>query len=158
MQCFRVPEQGFYFLIFLCSFRLFMKYSFLLLPVFFLLLGCAKTVEKAKENAVISAMTDGQWRMTRFDRAGHDLTTNFASYRFQFQKDNTVQAINNGITERTGSWSADPIAQTITSFFANSGEPVSLLNGTWKVTNNSWTFVEATQTVNGEALKLRIDK
>ena len=32
----------------------------------FLSAGCKKKIEKIKENAVISAMTDGQWVVTSF--------------------------------------------------------------------------------------------
>lgn len=123
-----------------------------------LLTACIKTPEQVQENLVIKAMTDGQWHMTSFSKAGADKTTSFAPYRFQFKKDNTVDAINNGTTERTGTWSANAEAETITSSFSSAGEPLSLLNGTWKVTKNSWTYVEATQTVNSEILKLRLDK
>lgn len=135
-----------------------MKHYLLFLCFFLLLTGCAKTVERLQENAVMKAMTEGQWRMTSFSKAGIDRTGEFAPYRFQFRNDNTVEAINNGTTEKTGSWSANVSTQTITSTFVNTAEPVSLLNGTWKITKNGWTFVEATQTVNGETLNLRIDK
>jgi hypothetical protein len=86
------------------------------------------------------------------------LTTDFAPYLFQFRSNNTVEALNNGTLEKTGNWSADPNARTITSSFANAATTLMLLNGTWQVTKNSWTFVEASQTVNGEARTLRLDK
>jgi hypothetical protein len=35
---------------------------------------------------------------------------------------------------------------------------ISLINGTWKITKNSWTFVEATQTNGLEIKTLRLDK
>lgn len=123
-----------------------------------LLTGCLKSPAEVQENLVIKAMTDGQWHMTSFSKAGADKTAAFAPYRFQFRTNNTVDAINNGTTEKTGTWAADPAAQTITSTFTDANATLLLLNGTWKVTKNSWTFVEATQTVNGETLKLRLDK
>jgi hypothetical protein len=135
-----------------------MKISLLFISFFLLLTGCKKAIENAQENYVIKAMTDGQWRMTNFTKSGTDITADFAPYRFQFRTNNTVDAINNGTTEKTGTWSADASAHTITSSFSNIGAPVALLNGTWKITKNSWTFVEATQTVSGEILTLRLDK
>ena len=135
-----------------------MKTNFLFISLFFLLASCAKTVENIQEDIVLKAMTDGQWRVTNFTKAGTDLTSDYAPYRFQFQTNNTVAAINNGVTEATGSWTADAVAQTITSVFNNAAPTLLRLNGTWKITKNSWTFVEATQTVNGEVLMLRIDK
>lgn len=123
-----------------------------------LLASCEKIKENIQEDMVIKAMTDGQWRVSSFTKGAEDKTTDFSPYRFQFRSNNTVEAINNGNKERSGTWEADPNNRTITSNFSNATAPVVLLNGTWKITNNSWTFVEASQTVNGEVLKLRIDK
>jgi hypothetical protein len=129
-----------------------------LYPLIFLiiLIGCKK--EKKAENIVVQAMVNGQWKVTNFNKAGTDVTTNFASYKFQFKTDFTVDAINNGSVEKTGTWNADAVAQSITSNFSNAVNPVVLLNGTWMITNNSWTWVEAKQTLNGELLILRLDK
>src|SRR5689334_8898752 len=135
-----------------------MKSCLTFLSILLLATGCAKTIERLQENKVIQAVTDGQWRVTKFTKAGTDLTADFAPYRFQFRTNNTVEAINNGTLERTGTWVADAAAQTITSSFPNAGHPVSLLDGSWKITNSDWTFAEARQTVNGEVLTLRIDK
>lgn len=126
-------------------------------PVIFLfaLMGCIK---KKQENAVINAMTSGQWVVSNFQKGGTDMTTSFSPYKFQFKTNLTVDAINNGTVEKTGNWNADANAQTITSNFTNVSDPLLLLNGTWKITNNSWTWVEASQTVNGELQVLRLDK
>lgn len=129
-----------------------------LYPVIFLIIlaGCKK--EEKAENLVIQAMVSGQWKVTNFNKGGVNKTTDFASYKFQFKTDFTVDAINNGSLEKTGTWNADASAQTITSSFTNATNPLALLNGIWKITNNSWTWVEANQTINGELLSLRLDK
>lgn len=118
--------------------------------------GCNK--EEIQKNAVINAMTSGQWKVVNFQSGSNTLTADFAGYQFQFKEAGTVDAIKNAAVERTGTWSADANARTITSQFATGGNPLMLLNGTWKITNNSWTFVEATQTVNNEERKLRLEK
>lgn len=129
----------------------------LCLPIFLLILfGCKK--EKKIENIVVQAMVNGQWKVSNFNKGGTDITTNFADYKFQFKSNLTVDAINNGSIEKTGSWNADAAAQTISSNFANATNPLVLLNGRWKITNNSWTWVEAEQTLNNELLSLRLDK
>lgn len=129
----------------------------LYLPIFFLILfGCKK--EKKIENIVVQAMVNGQWKVSNFNKGGTDITTNFADYKFQFKSNLTVDAINNGSIEKTGSWNADAATQTISSNFANATNPLVLLNGRWKITNNSWTWVEAEQTLNNELLSLRLDK
>lgn len=126
------------------------------LVLFIILVGCKK--EKKAENIVIQAMVNGQWKVTNFNKGGADMTTAFASYKFQFKTDFTVDAINSGSVEKTGTWNADASAQSITSNFTNAVNPVALLNGAWLITNNSWTWVEAKQTLNGELLNLRLDK
>jgi hypothetical protein len=129
-----------------------------LYPVFLLIIlaGCKK--EEKAENLVVQAMVNGQWKVTNFNKGGVNKTPDFASYKFQFKTDFTVDAVNNGSVEKTGSWNADASAQTITSNFTNAISPLVLLNGTWKITNNSWAWVEANQTVSGELLSLRLDK
>lgn len=125
-----------------------------------LLSGCEKNIiETIQEDLVIKAMTDGQWRVTRFQRDAADVTASFAPYKFQFRSDKSVEALNNGAVESTGSWSADAGAKTIaSSFSSNTAATLQLLNGTWHITKNNWTFVEATQTVNNEVRTLRLDK
>ena len=135
-----------------------MKKYLLIITLFTALVGCQKAKEAIAEDLIIKAMTDGQWKVTKFKKDSTDVTTDFASYKFQFKKDNSVDALNNAATEASGSWNADAMARTITSNFANGSNTIKLLNGTWKITNNSWTFVEATQTVNGEVRLLRLDK
>lgn len=121
-------------------------------------LSCGKAVEQAKEDLVVKAMTDGQWRVTKFIKGPADVTSDFSAYKFQFRTNNTVEAINNNAIETTGTWNADATSRTISSAFSAGGATLTLLNGTWLITNNSWTFVEASQTVNGEVRTLRLDK
>lgn len=130
--------------------------SFLFLFALLFFTGCSK--EEIKRNAVMNAMTSGQWKVVNFDSAGTNLTSEFAGYQFQFKEAGTVDAIKNGAVDKTGSWSADANARTITSQFNNGGNPLALLNGTWKITNNSWNFVEATLTINNQERKLRLEK
>ena len=126
--------------------------------LFFLLLITSCNKEEIQQNAVISAMTNGQWKVVNFVNAGTNVTTDFAAYKFQFKDNLTVDAINNNVVEKTGAWNADANARTITSNFNNAGNPLALFNGTWKITNNSWTFVEANLTVNNETRILRLEK
>ena len=119
------------------------------------LFSCNK--EEMAKNAVTNAMTSGQWKVVNFKDGATDVTTDFASYKFQFKENLTVDAINNTTVEKTGTWTADANAKTITSTFDNANAPLILLNGTWKITDNSWTFVEATQTTSGGLRMLRLE-
>jgi hypothetical protein len=103
-------------------------------------------------------MTDGQWIVSRFMKGNADITPDFSEYKFQFKKDKTVDAIKSGIIEQSGTWSGNALSQTMSSNFLNGSHPVFLLNGTWNITNNSWTFVEASQNVNSELRTIRLDK
>jgi hypothetical protein len=135
-----------------------MKQPSLIILSLFILLGCKKTVEKQEENAIVQAMTDGQWAVTGFTSNGTDIATKFGGYKFQYFSNNTVDAIKNGSIEKTGTWQGDINTMTISASFPNAVSPLVLLNGSWLITNNSWTYVEATLTVNGEVRTLRLDK
>ena len=126
-----------------------------LLPVFF---ACKKQIQQQESNMIVQAMVNGQWKVTGFTKGGTDITSDFSPYKFQFKSDYTVDAFNNGSIEKTGTWNADANAQTIISNFTNAGNTLFLLNGTWKITNSTWTSVQATETVGGEVRTLRLDK
>jgi lipopolysaccharide export LptBFGC system permease protein LptF len=122
------------------------------------LLSCEKKKEEVQEELVILAMTSGQWKVTNYTMGSMNHTSDFNPYLFQFKSNNTVDAINNGSVEKTGSWQGDPNARTIASQFTNANATLTLLNGTWNITRNSWTYVEAKQTINGAEHSLRLDK
>ena len=135
-----------------------MKYSFVLI-ILLGLFGCKKQIEQIQTNLVIQAMTTGQWKMVSFINGSTDVTNDFSPYTFQFKTDFTVDAINNSTVETSGTWGADADAKTITSNFSpQANNPLPLLNGTWKITKNSWTYVEANLTVNGILRTLRLEK
>lgn len=135
-----------------------MKTIFTILFVLFLLPGCKKAIEKLKEDAVIKAMTDGQWKITSFTHNGSDITTSFSTYKFQYYSNKTVDAINNGSVEKTGTWDGDASSMTTSANFVGVTAPLSLINGSWKILNNSWTYVVASQTVGTETKTMRLDK
>ncbi|HJW17323.1 MAG TPA: hypothetical protein VJ499_09380 [Flavisolibacter sp.] len=128
-------------------------YTLILLTI---LCGCSK--EQIVKNAVIDAMTSGQWKVVNFKNDNNDVTSDFAAYKFQFKENLTVDAINNTSLESTGTWTADGNARTISSRFNNANATITLLNGTWQITDNSWTYVVASQTVNGTLRTLRLEK
>ncbi len=123
-----------------------------------ILTSCKKTIEKIQENAVIKAMTDGQWVVTSFVKNGSVVTSDFSGYKFQFYSNYTVDAIKNAAVEKSGTWQGDASAMTITANFSNITEPLSLLNGVWHIDNNSWTYVVASQNSGGETKSLRLEK
>jgi hypothetical protein len=135
-----------------------MKKVILAISLILILGGCKKSIDKLKENAVISAMTDGQWVVTNFVKNGTVITPDFSTYKFQFYSNQTVDAINNGVVEKTGTWDGDATSMTITANFPGSGATLTMINGTWHIDNNSWTYVVASQTSNSETKALRLEK
>lgn len=135
-----------------------MKQSVLLILCSVLLIQCKKTLEAKAQNAIMQAMTDGQWAITSFTSNGTDITSDFTGYSFQYFSNYTVEAIRNGSVNDTGTWMGDVNTMSITANFSNAINPILLLNGTWAVTDNSWTYVKATMTVGNEVRTLRLDK
>lgn len=130
--------------------------SFTLLIV--LLAGCKKAIEKKQEDLVIQAMTDGQWKVTSFTQNGTNITADFATYKFKYYSNKTVDAINNGTVEKTGTWDGNASTMTTSASFSGAVYPLNLINGGWHIDNNSWTFVVATQTNGSETKTMRLDK
>ena len=130
-----------------------------IIAIFFLLLsGCKKSIEKLKENAVISAMTEGQWVIKSFVKNGTIITSDFDGYKFQFYSNNTVDALKNNIVEKTGTWNGDVTTMTIAAEFPNVLLPLSQINGNWHIDDNSWTFVVASQNSGSETKTMRLEK
>jgi len=123
-----------------------------------ILTGCKKLVEQKAQDAILKAMTDGQWVITNFTSNGTDLTSDFSAYKFQYFDNYTVNAIKNGTVDKTGTWQGDVSTMSISANFANAVDPLLLLNGTWHITDNGWTFVDATMTVGTEVRTLKLDK
>ncbi len=123
-----------------------------------LLTGCKKAIEKKAEDAILKAMTDGQWAVTSFTTNGTDITSDFSAYKFQYFDNYTVNAIKTGVVEKTGTWQGDVNTMSISADFPNTLNPLLLLNGTWHITDNSWTYVRATMSVGSEVRTLRLDK
>ncbi len=134
------------------------KLTLFLLAVSFI--GCDpdKIIEEQQTNLVIQAITTGYWKVQNFTKGGADITTDFSSYKFKFNTNYTVDALYNGVIEKSGTWAADPNAQTITSNFSNASHPLVLLNGTYNINSTTWTSVNASQDYNGETRTMRLEK
>lgn len=132
----------------------------LLIPMLTALLftACKDPIEQKKENMILDAMTDGQWKVTSYQKGNIDATSSFTGYSFQFYRNRTVDALKSSAVEQQGSWAEDASKLTITATFSNPTEPLILLNGTWQITRTTWTSVNANQSINGELRVLRLDK
>ena len=157
--CLSISAIGFYGVnMYFAMLIQFMKSFFLWVSIIFLLSGCKKTIENIQEDLVIKAMTDGQWAVTSFTQNGTNITGDFAGYKFKYYSNKTVDAINNGTVERTGTWDGNSSTMTTSANFINAVHPLILINGNWHIDNNSWTFVVASQTIGSETKTMRLDK
>jgi hypothetical protein len=121
-------------------------------------LSCKKKKEEIAQDLVIQAMTNGQWVITKFTLNGSNITADFSEYKFQYYSNKKVDAIKNGSPEKTGDWDGNATAMTTWANFSNVVYPLNLINGTWHITNNGWTYVEASQTIGTDVMTLRLDK
>jgi hypothetical protein len=135
-----------------------MKKTIAVVCLAMLLFSCKKAIQNKQEDLIIKAMTSGQWTVTSFSQNGSDITGNFNGYKFQYYSNRTVDAIKNGALEKTGTWDGDGPTMTTWANFTNATTPLSLINGSWHIDNNSWTFVVATQTTGSETKTMRLDK
>jgi len=120
--------------------------------------GCKKSIENYKEDLVIKAMTDGQWGITNFTLNSINISLDFASYKFKYYSNKTVDAIKSGSIEKTGIWDGDASTMSIFANFSTATYPLTLINGNWHIDNNSWTYVIASQISGSEVKTLRLDK
>ncbi len=132
--------------------------KFAVLFVLVALAGCKKTIENIQEDLVVKAMTDGRWKVTSFTLNGSPITADFSTYRFKYYSNKTVDAINGAIVEKTGTWDGNSSTMSTSANFTGAVYPLTLINGTWLITRNSWTYVEASQTVGSETKTMRLDK
>jgi hypothetical protein len=136
-----------------------MKRLRLLLPFILICFSCKKTIENTQEDLVIKAMTDGHWGITSFIHNGIDITVDFNGYKFKYYDNpKKVDAIKNGTVEKTGDWGGNAVDKTTWANFSGASVPISLINGAWNITRNSWTYVEASQSNGTETKTMRLDK
>src|ERR1700733_11043038 len=94
------------------------KFALTAILAFFLFTACKKAVEQAQEDLVLQAMTDGQWAITNFKDNGTNISADFSAYRFKYYSNKTVDAINNGTVEATGTWDGNATTMTTSANFS----------------------------------------
>ena len=120
-------------------------YIILSLVFFTITYSCKKFIQQQEQNAIVSLVTNGQWRVTGYIEHQTDtLTNDFTGYLFQFNENGTVYGVKFG-QQTNGTWSANVSAKSITSNFPTATYPITLLNHTWTITD-SYTDSVATKT------------
>ena len=139
-----------------------MKQILLLSLTILLITGCKKAIKKTQEQIAASliekAITDGQWLVSVYND-GTDYKAEFDVYEFQFKTNRTVDAIKNSSIESTGLWGENSTDFTITADYPSNANPtLQRLDGVWKIKDSNWTWVKATQTINGKLTTLELRK
>ena len=129
-----------------------MKYSIPIIALLLLLLvfpfSCKKYIQNQEENALVSIVTKGNWRITGYmDHQVKNLTDSFSGYTFQFNENGTLYTVKFG-QQTNGTWSADIGNKTITSNFPTATYPITLLNHTWTITDSYTDSVAAKTAVD----------
>jgi hypothetical protein len=135
-------------------------------PIYLLFLllsftSCKKIVDKienAQQQAAVDIVTNGRWQMVSFSTGSTDQLALFNGYLFQFNSNQTVDAYQGNTIVMSGTFVYDLSARTITSSFPTNNQPLSLLNGTFRVTDSGTDYVKAELTVNGELRKMHMIK
>lgn len=109
------------------------------------LLSCKKAIEQKKEDIVVDAITNGIWVVEQYIENSVNISNDFLDYDFQFFKDGTVKGSKSGNISN-GTWTGSASNYTITSNFPGASDPVLKLNGSWKITDSYWDYVEAEMT------------
>src|SRR5579864_4631745 len=118
-------------------------YYILILFFFTISYSCKKFIQQQEQNAIVSLVTNGQWKVTGYiENQADTLTNDFAGYLFQFNENGTVYGVKFG-QQTNGTWSADVSTKSITSNFPTASYPITLLNHTWTITDSYTDSVAA---------------
>jgi hypothetical protein len=135
-----------------------MRFFIFLVVVCMAATGCKKKIDAIKEDLLVKMILNSQWVVTKYMDGPVEKTADFSPYYFQFRKDYTVDAFKDNAVTTTGTWSGNIDTKTITSNFPNTNPILQLLNGSWLITDSDLSYVQATQTVNGQERFLRLVK
>lgn len=130
---------------------------FLLLTFSLFFSSCKKYVQQQEQDAALNLITNGTWMVQQFLQSGANITASFSGYVFQFKSDGTVVGTL-GSTSVTGTWAADINNRTITSNFPAGSGILDNLDGVWKITDSSVTYVVANTSVGAGVNNLRLQK
>jgi hypothetical protein len=131
-----------------------------ILPVFLVFLfSCKKYIQQQEKNAALAVITNGFWYVTHYEQNDSDITAAFSGYLFKFDANDVVTATISSVSSQ-GVWSVDIASQSITTNFPYVGDPLKLLNETWKITDSYTDSVAAqsTDTTNHTSNILQLRK
>jgi hypothetical protein len=117
--------------------------------------SCKKFVEDQKQQAAMSFITNGHWKVQSMLIDTVSITSEFEGYKFKFNDDGTVDGITASQT-LSGTWVGDVSDYSITSDFAPAGDPLQELNGRWLIKDSGTDYVKADLTIYGSVKHLHL--
>jgi hypothetical protein len=121
----------------------------------FSVFSCKKVIDDKKREAVMSFITNGQWKVESYLVDTVSITSEFEGYKFKFNEDGTVEG-DNGTISAAGTWVGEVRDYSITSDFPTAGYPFKKLNGHWIVKDSGDTFVKAEMTSGNTTMHLHL--
>ncbi len=100
---------------------------------------------------VSDTITQGTWKVTTYLDNNLDLTNDFATYTFEFNRNGNVTATSNGVTT-TGSWIENPYDNHVMLNFSNANATLSRINDEWNISSQNIkavNFITSTPEVLG---------
>jgi hypothetical protein len=123
-----------------------------------LLAGCAKTKDAIIEQRALNILDGTEWKIVYFTQGSKNISADFDTYLFRFNKDLTVNALKNNLPEATGNWLGDIGNRTIYAHFTSAGPPLLLLNATWTITQSTSNSLTANTSAGTELRELKMEK
>jgi hypothetical protein len=87
-------------------------------------------------DTVSSTITQGTWKVNTYIDNNIDLTSDFATYTFEFNRDGNVTATSNGVTT-TGTWLENPYSNQVMLNFTNANATLSRINDQWNISSQN---------------------
>lgn len=135
-----------------------MKYLLVIWATFFLVGGCKKAKEDILEERALNLLHGTEWKIVTFTQGSSDISADFSTYVFRFDKDGTMAALRNNNTEATGTWQGDIEDKTMYAHFPAASHPLFLLNATWTITQSTSSALTANTKAGTEVRQLKMEK
>jgi hypothetical protein len=135
---------------------LLISFSIFLSSPFF---SCKKTVDKQKENYVLSVLTEGRWFLESYVENNIDFTYEFYNYEFQFYDNGRLDAILLATSSTTsGTWAGNVDNLTITVTFPFTNSQLYRLSKVWQWLGSNVGLVFAESVTATEKVSIRLRK
>jgi hypothetical protein len=136
------------------KFPIFLAFGLILLASF----ACKKAVDQVQQNALYDIITNGRWKVTKFDVGTTPKQAEYEGYEFQFYSNGVVKAFKSGSPDVNGTWDSNIDNLTITSNFPGTTDPLKRFNGIWFITRTTEVTVQAVKSEGTEEYSLALRK